>query len=89
MSSLCRNETRKDERRRTVLEPPNKKTAQGGLSEPDGDADQASSAPLFRRYAMKPTPQKPKIIMAQVYAKFGDQLSLEPDPGLQVAVRAR
>jgi hypothetical protein len=38
---------------------------------------------------MKPTPQKPKIIMAQVYVKFGGQLSLQPDQGLQVAVQAR
>src|ERR1700733_31257 len=34
---------------------------------PDGDVGQATrSAPLFRRYATKPSPQKPRIIMAQV-----------------------
>ena len=37
------------------------------LCKPDCDADQASrSLPPFRRYAMKPTPQKPRIIIAQV-----------------------
>jgi hypothetical protein len=46
-----------------------KRPPEGGLSVARCNADQAkrSAGPFrFRRYAMKPTPKKPRIIMAQV-----------------------
>jgi hypothetical protein len=49
--------------------PTNKKDRPKAASlNPDGDVGQAkrNDGPLFRRYAIKPSPQKPRMIIAQV-----------------------
>lgn len=47
--------------------PPKEKPPRGGLSRQKNAIDQVASIMLLRRrYAMKPSPQKPRIIIAHV-----------------------